>query len=70
MPDDAGDAVALLEKAELLDQSVVPQLLAVVGGHHHQGVVPLPGLLEMGDDPPDLLVDVRDHAEVLGPEPG
>src|ERR1043166_5238703 len=41
--DDSGDVVAGFEEAELLEEAVVTELLAVVGRDDAEGVVPLTG---------------------------
>ncbi len=51
MAHDARDPVALLEESELPDQSVVTELLAVVGGDHHQCLIEGSGWTA-GDPPP------------------
>lgn len=70
VPDDAQDVVALLEEARLLDQAVVAELFAVVGGDEDEGVLPLARGLQRGPQSAELVIDLGDHAEILGLEPG
>ena len=64
--DDAQDVVARLEVAALLQEALVAQLLAVVGGDDDAGVLPHAEAPQAVEDPAQLLVDVGDHPVVLG----
>ena len=64
--DDQRHAHAVLEHALLAQQAVAAQGQAVVGGEDDQRVVRLAGLLQGRENPPDLLVHVRDQAVVFG----
>ncbi len=67
MPD---DVIARLEEAGLLDQTLVAELLAVVGGDDHDRVVPLTEAAQRAPQATQLGVDLAAHAEVLGLDVG
>ena len=64
--DDATNGVALREESQLLSQTMVAELFAMIGREDDQRVVHLPHVLELIENPPDLGIDFGDHAEVLG----
>ena len=66
--DDAQHVVALLEPPKLLLQPMVPELFTVIGRHHDVGVVPHPAGSQRVQHPPQLLVHITDHPEVLTTE--
>jgi hypothetical protein len=51
LADDHRDPVGLVEVADLAQQVMVAQLLAVIAGEDDQRVVPLAGSLEMVEHP-------------------
>ena len=65
---DSEDVVALLEIAHLLNQPVIAKLFAVVGCHDDQRVVPHTALAKLGPQTTELMIDLADHAVVLGPQ--
>jgi len=57
--------IARLEETELLDEAVIAELLAVVGGDDDERVVPLAQAPQGVAHAPELIVDLADHAVVL-----
>jgi hypothetical protein len=53
-----------IEVADLLDQPVVAEQLAVIGRHHNERVVGLTGRVEVIEEPPELRVDLGHHPVV------
>ena len=64
------DTEALVVEADLAEQVVVAQLLAMVRREHDQRVVPLPGLVEIGEDLAEAVVDLGDQPAIGGAELG
>ena len=61
-----------VEEEVLVDRSIRAALAgcAVVGDHDHQRVVPLPGVLQVLKQPPDVMVGVRQEPRVHLGHPG
>ena len=49
---------------------MVAELLAVVGGDHDEGLLPLARRLQRRPDAAQLMIDLADHPEILGLDPG
>ena len=64
--DDSHDRITRFVEAGLLDQTLVAQLLGVIGGDDDDGALPFVPLLERRPDASELSIDLADHAEVLG----
>ena len=62
---DHRNAIRLVAIADLAQQVVIAQLLAVIAGEDDQRVFPLPGLLEVVEDAAELLVDLA-HQAIVG----
>ena len=62
--DDQRHMKGLLVVAEFRDHPVVAEIFTMIGGEDDQGVVVGAARLEEIDQPPDLGVDLGDHAEI------
>ena len=54
----------VIEALAVEEVAVLPELLAVVGGHHDERIREAPVLLERVEEPADLLVDGSDRGVV------
>src|SRR5262245_9286023 len=58
------NAKTLVAVADLAQEVMVTELFAVVTGENNQGVVILSRFFEISNDPPEMSIDLTDHAIV------
>ena len=66
--DDQRDVEGLVVEAHFGHQAVVAEHLPVVGGDGHHRVLGPPAVIEVPEQPADLIVDLLHHAVVGGPQ--
>src|SRR4029453_11062594 len=54
----------LVKVAHLSQQVMVPELFTVITGEDNQGVLILSRFFQIPDDPPEVVIDLTDHAIV------
>src|SRR5215813_2709612 len=54
----------LVTVADLAQQVMVPELFTMITGEDNQGVVILSGFFQIPDDPPEVVIDLTNHAIV------